>query len=75
MVINHSPVNRELFSLSFFLLNDVGFYKALKFVKKDSGPYFTWHKVYSKNNKNFFNGSMRSSPAYPAGANSIHESS
>lgn len=48
MVINQSSVICELFGLSFFLLNDIVFSKALKFAKKVQGPHSLGKRLISK---------------------------
>lgn len=51
LVVNQGLVVCDLFKLSFFLFNEIGFSKALIFAKRDSGPSFTWQVVRSKKTK------------------------
>nr|TKW01385.1 hypothetical protein SEVIR_8G176600v2 [Setaria viridis] len=48
LIVNQGLVLCDLFKLSFFLLNDDGFAKALKFAKQDSGPLYYWQSAKKK---------------------------
>lgn len=71
MILESSVFTCEFFKLGFFLCNDLGFQKALRFAKSDSGPSFSWELAGSKKNKMSYAEAVNSHVSPLSGANLI----
>nr|TKW03715.1 hypothetical protein SEVIR_7G059900v2 [Setaria viridis] len=71
MISDLSSAECEYYKLAFFLYNDGGFHKALKFAKLDSGPSHPWVTPRPRKSRHSYAGIARAVRPPLSGANTI----
>jgi hypothetical protein len=71
MIVELSQVSEVNFRVGFFLCNDQGFQKALRFAKSDSGPSFHWESPRSKSPRSSYADVVRVHQPPLSGANVV----
>jgi hypothetical protein len=71
LILELSQVAEKFFKLAFFLCNDSGFQRALRFAKMDSGPSFSWEPAYAKKSKSSYVEVVKANCSPLTGANSV----